>query len=492
MNILVKAISEQKIKTDALILIFFEGMSPDIYSDIDKVTGNLIKKIISSKEFIGKQNQLALLHVHNIPASRILLVGTGKQSDATSEKLRQAGGKAFSYLRDIGVRDIAISTRLFKQLPKNFLAHRKPAFYFLEGGLLSLYQFEKYKRTDEKPSDDKQIRTVNILGSDRDISLKWLQTTGSAVSFAKDLINTPSNDMTPAILGGIARSLSGKKLKVKVLEKKDIEKQGMGSYLSVAKGSDEPPKFIVMEYKGGKGAPVALIGKAITFDSGGISLKPADGMEKMKYDMAGGAAVLGVMKAAAELELPVNIVAILPATENLPGGSATRPGDIVTSITGKTIEIINTDAEGRLVLVDAIGYAIKHFRPKMIIDVATLTGACSVALGNEAMAMMGNNTELMDKLKISADETYERAWQMPLYDEYKEYLKSDTADIKNVGGRNGSLVTAGYFIKEFTADVPWAHLDIAGTAWNDKDKPYSPKGATGIGVRLLIDFLKEL
>ena len=492
MNILNKDISEQKIKTDALIFPFFEGMSPGLYSDVDQLTGNLIKKTISSKEFTGRQDQLALLHVGNIKASRILLVGTGKQSEMTPEKIRQAGGKAFSYLRDIGARDITISTRPFRQMREILATHRGPAFYFLEGGLLSLYKFEKYKKTDEKPSEDRQIQTVNILDSDRDLSLKWLQITVSAVNFAKDLINTPSNDMTPGVLSKIARSLSGGKTKVRILEKKDVEKEGMGSFLSVSKGSDEPPKFIILEYKGGKGAPVALIGKSITFDSGGLSLKPAEGMEKMKYDMAGGAAVLGVMKAAAELRLPVNIVAVLPATENLPGGSATRPGDVVTSITGKTIEIINTDAEGRLVLADAIGYAIKHFSPKMLIDVATLTGACSVALGNEAMAMMGNNADLMDRLKRASDETYERAWQMPLYDEYKEYLKSDIADIKNVGGRNGSLVTAAYFLKEFAGDTPWAHLDIAGTAWNDKDKPYSPKGATGIGVRLLIAFLKEL
>ena len=491
MNIRIENIPEQKIKTDALIFILFEGMSPDIYSDIDQLTGNLISKIISEKEFTGKQNELALLHVTNINASRILLVGIGKESDISSEKIRQAGGKAFSYLRDIGARDIAISTRLFGTMPVNPATRRKPAFYFLEGGLLGLYKFGKYRKTDELPSPEKEIRTVNILGNDRDLSLNLLEVTVSAVNFAKDLINTPSNDMTPAVLAKIARSLSGGKTKVRILEKKEIEKEGMGSYLSVAKGSNEPPKFIIIEYKGGKGTPVALIGKPVTFDSGGISLKPADGMEKMKYDMAGGAAVLGIMKAAAELKLPVNIVAVLPAAENLPGGGATRPGDVVTSITGKTIEIINTDAEGRLVLADAIGYAIKHFNPKMLIDIATLTGACSVALGNEAMAMMGNNADLMDRLKKASDETYERAWQMPLYDEYKEYLKSDIADIKNVGGRNGSLVTAAYFLKEFAGKTPWAHLDIAGTAWNDKDKPYSPKGATGIGVRLIIDFLKE-
>jgi len=296
--------------------------------------------------------------------------------------------------------------------------------------------------------------------------------------------------MTPSDLANAAVSLRQKNLSVKVMEKKDAEKLGMGAYLSVAKGSKEPPKFIVLEYKGSKGKPLALIGKSITFDSGGISLKPSDGMEKMKYDMAGGAAVLGVIKAASALKLPVNLIGILPATENLPGGSATKPGDIARSITGKTVEIINTDAEGRLVVADAIGYA-KRFKPKAIIDIATLTGACSVALGNEAIAMMGNDRKLLDKIKKSADNTYERVCEMPLLDEYKEYIKSDVADVKNTGGKSGSLVTAAYFLYEFAEKTPWVHLDIAGTAWVEKDKPYIPKGASGICVRLIMDLIKN-
>ena len=302
--------------------------------------------------------------------------------------------------------------------------------------------------------------------------------------------------MTPSGLAKAAVSLKQKNLSVKILEKKDAEKLGMGAYLSVAKGSKEPLKFIVLEYKSAKGKPaeagkpLVLIGKSITFDSGGISLKPSDGMEKMKYDMAGGAAVLGVIKAASVLKLPVNLIGILPATENLPGGSATKPGDIAKAITGKTVEIINTDAEGRLILADAIGYAIKHFKPKAIIDIATLTGACSIALGNEAIAMMGNDRKLLDDIKKSADNTYERVWEMPLFDEYKEYIKSDIADIKNTGGKTGSLVTAAYFLYEFAEKTPWVHLDIAGTAWVEKDKPYIPKGASGIGVRLIMDMIK--
>jgi len=488
MNILIKNISEEGIKADALILPFFEDYSPDIYSDLDSIIGGLIRRIINSKEFTGKQNQSSLLHVRNINSDRILLIGLGKQSEITSDRMRQAGGRAFSSLRETGVRDIAVSSKLLEHLPKSFIASQKPVFYFIEGGLLSLYKFEKYRKSE----NNKEIKTATILGSDKDIALKWLQTVVNAVNFAKDLINTPSNDMTPAVLSDLAKSISGKKVKVKVLERKDIEKEGMGAYLSVSKGSAEPPKFIVVEYKGGKGDPLALVGKSITFDSGGISLKPAEGMEKMKYDMSGGASVLAVIKAVSELDMAVNIVGILPATENLPGGSASKPGDIVKSITGKTIEIINTDAEGRLALADAMGYAIKYYKPKAVIDIATLTGACSVALGSEAIAIMGNNTELMGKLKMASDETYERVWQMPLYDEYKDYIKSDAADIKNSGGKNGSLVTAGYFLKEFAGDTPWVHLDIAGTAWNDKDKPYMPKGATAIGVRLLLTFLKEV
>lgn len=488
MNILIKNISEEGIKADALILPFFEDYSPDIYSELDSIIGGLIRRIINSREFTGKQNQASLLHVRNINSDRILLIGLGKQSEITSDRIRQAGGRAFSSLREAGVKDVAVSSKLFEHLPKNLSASQKPVFYFMEGGFLSLYRFEKYRKSE----NNKEIKTATILGSDKDIALKWLQTAVSAVNFAKDLINTPSNDMTPAVLSNIARSISGKKVKVKILEKKDIEKEGMGAYLSVSKGSAEPLKFIVVEYKGGKGAPVALVGKSITFDSGGISLKPAEGMEKMKYDMSGGASVLAVIKAVSELGLAVSIVGILPATENLPGGSASKPGDIVKSITGKTIEIINTDAEGRLALADAIGYAIKYYKPSAVIDIATLTGACSIALGSEAIAIMGNSTELMGKIKMASDETYERVWQMPLYDEYKEYIKSDAADIKNSGGKNGSLVTAGYFLKEFAGDTPWVHLDIAGTAWNDKDKPYMPKGATAIGVRLLLSFLKEV
>src|SRR5208337_658276 len=359
--------------------------------------------------------------------------------------------------------------------------------YFIEGGLLAIYEFEKYKKAE----NSKNINRITILDNDGTLPLKRLQSVVSAVYLARDLVNTPSNDLTPIQMSEKARDVAGKKVKVRILEEKEIKREGMEAYLSVSRGSAAPPRFVVMEYKGGRGVPVVLIGKSITFDSGGISIKPAEGMEKMKYDMAGGAAVMAVMKAASELALPLNLTGILPVAENLPGGAAFRPGDVVKTMNGKTIEIISTDAEGRLTLADAICYAIKYYKPKAIIDIATLTGACSIALGNEAIAMMGSDAALMENLKEASVETYERVWQMPLYDEYKDYLKSDIADMKNVGGRVGSLVSAGWFLKEFTGKTPWVHLDIAGTAWNEKEKPYIPKKSTGVGVRLIIEFLER-
>lgn len=482
MNISIKNIRETDCLCDALILPVTEGDSK-LYNKLGVSVQSLVKKVFS-KEFKGKQNEVLLVPApKDIKPERILFVGLGKKNEISAERIRQAGGRAAVYLRDMGMKKVALSTGVifsFNLSPINFV----------EGALLGLYTFKKYK--EEK--NNKTIDSITILSKpskELNNELNRTKTVTASVCFARDLISTPSNDMTPTHLAKAALSLKRKNLFVKILNKRDVERLGMGAYLSVARGSNEPPKFIVLEYKGAKGRPLALIGKSITFDSGGISLKPADGMEKMKYDMAGGAAVLGIIKAALELKLPVNLVGILPATENLSGGSATKPGDIVKSITGKTVEIINTDAEGRLILADAIGYA-KRFKPSAIIDIATLTGACSIALGSEAMAMMGNDRGLMDKIKKSAGNTYERVWEMPLFDEYREYIKSDIAEIKNTGGKNGSLVTAAYFLYEFAEKTPWVHLDIAGTAWTEKDKPYIPKGASGIGVRLVMDLIKDV
>ena len=482
MKISIKDIKEPDYSCDALILPFTDDDS-GYYDNLGLSLSKLIRKIFS-KEFHGKANEVLLIpSPEDFKPERILLTGLGKKGEISGEQVRQAGGKAAVYLRDMGMQRVSLSTGLLSSLDVSPVD-------FVEGALLGLYTFKRY--IEEK--DKKEIASLVVLSENTNDLKAKLYCTGvvsSAVCSARDLINTPANDMTPTHLAEAARSLRKTNLSVKVLERRDAEKLGMGSYLSVAKGSKEPPKFIVLEHKGAKGPPLVLIGKSITFDSGGISLKPADGMEKMKYDMAGGAAVLGIFKALSELRLPVHVIGILPATENLIGESATRPGDVVRAINGKSIEIISTDAEGRMTLADAIGYA-KRFKPKAIIDIATLTGACSIAFGNVAIAMMGNDRELLDKIKRSGDNVYERVWEMPLFTEYKEYIKSDIADLKNTGGKSGSLMSSAYFLSEFAGDIPWVHLDIAGTAWQEKERPYSPKGASGIGVRLIINLIKEL
>ncbi len=484
MNVSIKNVSEKNFICDALILPLCEGEELGLYKGIDSALKGLVGGVMRSGEFGGKHGQISLLHSMNlIRPVRLLLIGLGKRKEVSNERLRQAGGRAVSYLCDLGLKEIALSGLYILSL-------KESPVHFVEGGLLSLYKFRKYKKDDGDPKCVENFTIIVKPDSTLTESVRQTLVMVAAVNFAKDLVNTPSNDMTPSVLARTAISIAHGNMSVRVLGRAEVEKKGMGAFLAVARGSMEPPKFIVLQYRGGKGAPVALIGKSVTFDSGGISIKPGEGMEKMKYDMAGGAVVLAVMKAISEMRLPVNLMGILPATENLPGGTASKPGDVVRSLGGKTIEIISTDAEGRLVLADALGY-VKKFRPQAIIDIATLTGACSVALGNEAIAMMGNDRLLLDKFKTAGDKVYERVWEMPLYEEYLDYIKSDIADIKNSGGKTGSLVTAGYFLQEFAGETPWVHLDIAGTAWAEKEKSYTAKGATGVGVRLLLNFLKE-
>ncbi len=482
MQILIKDIKEADCACDALILPFTEGDS-GLYNHLPPSLAKLVRKSFS-KEFRGKHNEVLLIPApEDIKPERILLTGLGKKDEFTQERARQVGGRAGVYLRDRRMKSIALSSEVLS-------ANGVSPADFIEGFLLGTYKFHKYIHEKEK-NVVSSIAVLSKVSKELKQDIQWSETVAASVNFARDLVNTPANDMTPTHLAKAALSLKRKNLSVKIVERKDAMRLGMGAYLSVARGSGQPAKFIILEYRTSKKPPIVLIGKSITFDSGGLSLKPAEGMEKMKYDMAGGAAVLGIMKAVSALEMPVDIVGILPATENLPGGSATRPGDVVRSITGKTIEIISTDAEGRMTLADAIGFA-KRFRPRAIIDIATLTGACAIAFGNCAIAMMGNKREILDKMKECGYNTYERVWEMPLFDECKEYLKSDIADLKNAGGKTASLLSSAAFLSEFAGDVPWAHLDIAGTAWVEKEKPYVPKGASGIGTRLILNFIKEL
>ncbi len=298
--------------------------------------------------------------------------------------------------------------------------------------------------------------------------------------------------MTPTIIAEKGREIAKEfGLKFKVLERTQMEKLGMGALLGVAAGSAQPPKFIIVEYfRGGKKPFIALVGKTITFDSGGISIKPAENMDKMKDDMSGGAAVLGAIRTAAALKLPLNIVGLLPASENMPGGRAYKPGDVLSTLSGQTIEIMNTDAEGRLVLSDALSYACRY-KPAVIVDIATLTGACRIALGQEATGMIGTDENVKQQIRQAGEKTGERVWEMPLWEGYYDLIKSDIADMKNTGGRDGGVITAAALLSKFVQNYPWAHLDIAATAWTDKDRPYTPKGATGIGVRLLTQFLRD-
>jgi len=482
LKIYIKNIRENDCVCDALILPSFEGAAGTCKTPGASVAALL--KGISPDEFQGKKNETLLIPAPaDIRPKKILLIGLGKKEDCSPDVIREAGGRSLSTLRGAGIRHAALCATALTD-------HKMSPALFIEGALLGSYTYDIYKTEKEK----KKVGKITVLskpsrGLEREITSATVL--ASAVCYARDLVNAPSNAMTPTHLAHHAFSLRGKTLSVRTIEKGEAEKLGMHAFLSVSKGSSEPPKFIVLEYKGSRKAPLALLGKSVTFDSGGINIKPSDGLEKMKYDMAGGAAVLGVMRAAAELGLPVHLIGILPATENLPGGSATRPGDVVRSIGGTTIEIVNTDAEGRMTLADAIGYS-KRFKPAAIIDIATLTGACPIALGNEAVAMMGTDRNLIDSLRLAAEFTNEKVWEMPLFEEYREYLRSDIADIRNIGGRTGGLVTSARFLKEFAGDTPWVHLDIAGTAWTEKDKPYIPKGATGIGVRLLYDVIRRL
>jgi leucyl aminopeptidase len=316
---------------------------------------------------------------------------------------------------------------------------------------------------------------------------------GEAINWGRDLVASPPGDLRPDGLARAARTLAGGKVRVKVYGKKEAEGWKMGGLLAVGKGSEVSPRLIVAEYRGGRrGAPwTALVGKGVTFDTGGISLKKWEGMEKMKYDMAGGAGMLAAVRAAAALGIRRNIVAIVPAVENMPSGAAYRPGDVLRMMSGKTVEVLSTDAEGRLILADAITFAKKRYRPAVILDAATLTGACVVALGSVTMAMMGNDAKVLGQMREASAASGERAWELPLHEEYFEQIKSDIGDLKNIGGPEAGAITAGYFLKEFAGETPWVHLDIAGVAWREKEKMGYAPGPTGVPVRLLVEFLRR-
>ena len=370
----------------------------------------------------------------------------------------------------------------------------------VEGTILALYKYTKYQTDKERLPKKVDELTVLVQGKthlkDAESGAKWGAIIADAACLARDLSNGPSSDVTPTAMAEAARKVAEKhKLKLTVYERDDCQKMGMGGFLGVAKGSHQPPKFILLEYWGAgkRTPPIALVGKTITFDTGGISIKPSEKMEEMKHDKSGGSAVIAAMQAIAEAKLPVNLIAIAPATENMPGGSAYKPGDILTLYGGKTAEVLNTDAEGRLALGDALAYSRKH-KPQAIIDLATLTGACVVALGANITGLFTNNQPLADKVLQASKRCGEAVWQLPLTKEYFDQIKSEVAEIKNTGGRAGGAITAAAFLANFVGDTPWVHLDIAGTAWTQEgtaEKSYNPKGATGVGVRLILELLRS-
>ncbi len=494
MDIKIKRGSVSGEKSDAAVFVLFEGERPKgALAEIDGAQGGVISRTIASGEFTGKQGETALFHlVSGTGPERIILAGLGRRGKFSPDSLMRAAGAAAGLARKTGLKEISVDSG-----PPEGISLNRFASLMAQGMLLALYNFDTFKKAES----NKKVKSVALLASDRaaEAALKKGAAEGriiaDSVNFAKDMINAPANEMTPSVMAARAKAAAKDVgLKLKVLEADDCKKLGMGAFLGVAKGSRQPPKFIVMEYRGGKPAdrrqgPYVIIGKGITFDSGGISIKPSEGMEKMKYDMAGAGAVIAAIRCAAALKLPVNLVAIAPCTENMPGGAALKPGDMVRAMNGKTIEIISTDAEGRLVLADALCYAARY-KPRAVIDIATLTGACVIALGDFAIGLMGNDRKLIDDVREAGEAGNERAWELPMWDEYVDAMKGDVTDLKNVGGRKAATVTAGKFLQEFV-DYPWAHLDIAGTAWEEKGRPYCPKGATAVGVRLIVEFLKR-
>ncbi|HBA88819.1 MAG TPA: leucyl aminopeptidase [Geobacter sp.] len=488
MNIRISGDKPLQLSTPALVIGCFEDDRDELFAACDRALDGLLGRLYDSREFAGKPATSRLLHtMGKLPAERVLLAGLGKKKDLTVERLRRGAGNAIQALNGARVASFASALHLCTDLPEALEA-------VTAGSLLGSYSFDLYKTREKE--ERFAFETMTLLQPDPSEAEAALlrggavETVCGGVKLARDLVSQPGNVVTPSYLARTARELADRHaLKCRVYEMEELERLGMNALVGVGKGGAEAPRLIVLEYGGGKGRPTVLVGKGITFDSGGISIKPGPGMEEMKTDMAGSAAVLGTLCAAAGLKLPVNLVGIIPTAENMPDGKSFKPGDVLTSLSGTTIEITNTDAEGRLILCDALHFA-RQFKPAVMIDLATLTGACVVALGHEASGMMGNDQRLMDALKRAGERTGERLWQLPLWDEYGEAMKSDIADLKNAGSRDGGSISAGWFLKQFVGETRWAHLDIAGTAWSDKARPYSPKGATGVGVRLLIEYLQ--
>lgn len=481
----------EQLDVQAIAVAVFKDEKADegFLKKLDELSHGLVKSTIDAEEFSGKEGETAYFHLvgnDKLKARRLLLVGVGELKDYKTASVSNMAGTAVRALRAKNAKSIAVVPRVTNDT-------ESAAAAAVQGAFISVFDPDKYRTVDKEQKTVEKVVVV-IEGEKVELLKRGVETgriIGESINFTRDLANEPGAYMTPTDMAERARDIANEfGLSIDVLDEARMEQEGMGSLLSVSRGSDEPAKLIVLKYVPANFDDtdkelLSFVGKGVTFDSGGISLKPGENMELMKYDMTGGATVMGAMRAIAQLKPPIPVLGVAPCTENLPSGKATKPGDVVRAMTGKTIEVINTDAEGRLILADAIAYAKKLGATK-IIDMATLTGAVSIALGDVNAAVLGTDQKLIDEIISAGHEVGEKFWQLPLDKEYSKQIKSDIADIKNVGGRKAGTITAAAFLKEFADGVAWAHLDIAGTAWGDDAKPYRSKGPTGIAVRTLL------
>jgi len=480
----------------AIIVTLCEGTAPSgATAAVDQALGGAISQLVKEGEVRGKANELTLVHtLGRIPSPRVLVLGLGKAQEFDLDKLRNAIAVAARHLRSHGADSVATVAH---GAGSRGLDPEACAQAIAEGVVLGLYTFQRHKKKDE---DEREIGEL-ILVEREAAKLRALRRgvergriLAEATNWARDLANEPANYLTPTVMAERAKAVAAERgLECQVLERKEIEKLGMGALLGVAQGSHQPPRFIILHYRGGKegAAPLGLVGKGITFDTGGISIKPSPGMAAMKSDMAGGAAVIAALSAIARLKPKINVTALVPATENMPGGGAQKPGDVVRAMNGKSIEVVNTDAEGRLILADALSYA-RRLGLSPVVDVATLTGAIVTALGRAMMGAMTNNEALLDRLREASAASGEKLWQLPLLEEYKEHIKSEVADIRNVGNREAGSITGALFLQEFIEDTPWIHLDIAGVDHVEQEKGVLVKGSSGIPVRTLVNLALSL
>ena len=478
-----------QVETPLLAIAVAQGTTlPASLADLDRAAGGVVARAFASGDYKGKRDE-ALLVYGNGKAQRILLVGVGKAGEVTRNALRRAAAVAAKRGRGIGASAFAFA---IAAEARGGVSAAELGQVAVEGAAQGGWQFTELKQQGEDAKPELESVTV-VVDAGEASDAEAGRTVGDAIAtghrLTRGLHMQPGNVCTPSYLADQAGKLAKTYgFVLTVLDLAQIRKEGMGALLAVAQGSAQEPRFIALEYKGGQGAPVVLVGKGVTFDSGGISIKPASNMEDMKFDMSGAAAVLGTFEVLGRLKPKLNVVGLIPATENLPSGTAVKPGDVVKSHLGKTIEIINTDAEGRLILCDALSYA-RRFKPAAVLDAATLTGAVVVALGHHAIGIMGNDEALLAEVRDAGERAGERCWPLPLWDEYRDLVKSEIADVRNSGGRSAGSIAGGWFLKEFVEGFPWVHMDIAGTAYTEGESATQGKGPTAIGVRLFTEFL---